>query len=120
LKLRLKGTKSIFEEIAEQYQNYIRLGVIPPGEKLPSCRELAIELGINPNTVERAYALLEAEGLVMTMHKKGTFVVEGGSKKTVVLAEAKKQVAALKNAGLSHGEILKIVERVYKAEGEEL
>jgi len=119
LKLRLKGTKSIFEEIAEQYKNYIRLGVIVGGEKLPSCRELAIELGINPNTVERAYALLEAEGLVMTMHKKGTFVIENGSQKTVILAEAEKQVAALKNAGLEYQEILQIVERVYKADREE-
>ena len=59
----LKSKKTISDDIAYQYKSYIELGVLLAGEKLPSVRELAITLGINPNTVEKAYTLLEQEGL---------------------------------------------------------
>jgi len=113
LRLRLRGTKNVFEEIAEQYKNYIRLGVLSAGEKLPSCRELAMELGINPNTVERAYAVLESEGLVVTLPKKGTYVAEAGGNAADMIAEAEKQIAACKAAGLPREEIAKIIDRVF-------
>lgn len=113
MRLRLIGKKNIFEEIADQYKNYIRLGVLSDGDKLPSCRELAIELGINPNTVERAYSLLEAEGLVVTLSKKGTYVASKDRVKTAVPAEAEKQLSALRAAGLTLGELSDIIGRVY-------
>ena len=49
-------------------------GALPPGEKLPSVRELASELAINPNTIQRAYRELEAEGYINTAAGKGSFV----------------------------------------------
>ena len=114
MRLRLKGIKNIYEEIAEQYKDYILLGVLPEGDKLPSCRELAIELGINPNTVERAYALLESEGLVITMPKKGVYITGKAHKKADILIEAERQVSALANAGLAYNELSEIIARVYK------
>lgn len=70
MEIRLRGKKSISEEIAGEYEKLIRYGALREGEKLPSCRALALELGINPNTVERAFAELERRGLVRTIPKR--------------------------------------------------
>lgn len=68
--IRLKGKKNIYEEIVDDYTRYILSGALAEGEKLPSCRALAAQLGINPNTVERAYAELERQGLIRTLPKR--------------------------------------------------
>lgn len=79
--VRLSGKRSIYEDIVEEYARFIRLGVLREGEKLPSCRALAMQLGINPNTVERAYSELEKRGLIRTLPKKGAFVREEAKEK---------------------------------------
>ena len=58
MNIRITGKRSVYLEIAEEYKRFIRLGVLSDGDKLPSVRALAVELGINPNTVERAYTCL--------------------------------------------------------------
>jgi len=72
----LNSKKQLFEDIADQYENYILSGVLKPNEKLPSVRELALQLAINPNTVERAYKLLETRGLIKILFKKGSYVTD--------------------------------------------
>lgn len=74
MEVYLSGKRNIYEEIVETYSKYIRTGALRAGEKLPSCRGLAMQLGINPNTVERAYSELEKRGLIRTLPKKGAFV----------------------------------------------
>ena len=74
MEVYLSGKRNIYEEIVETYTKYIRTGALRAGEKLPSCRGLAMQLGINPNTVERAYSELEKRGLIRTLPKKGAFV----------------------------------------------
>lgn len=74
MEVYLSGKRNIYEEIVETYAKYIRTGALRAGEKLPSCRGLAMQLGINPNTVERAYSELEKRGLIRTLPKKGAFV----------------------------------------------
>lgn len=74
MEVYLSGKRNIYEEIVETYAKYIRTGALRAGEKLPSCRGLAMQLGINPNTVERAYSELEKRGLICTLPKKGAFV----------------------------------------------
>ena len=56
----LNGKGMVFQQIVDYYKRYITLGIIKEDEKLPSCRNLASELGINPNTVERAYKILSS------------------------------------------------------------
>ena len=56
----------------------IRAGTLAPGSRLPSLRELADELGVNPNTLRSVYARLEAEDLIETRHGSGTYVAPGG------------------------------------------
>ena len=73
--INLQGKESIFEQIKKQILRFIELGVLKPNDKLPSVRSLASDLGINPNTVARAYAELEKEGIIYTLNKKGVFYV---------------------------------------------
>lgn len=71
----LTSKQPIFEQIIEQIKEYIESGVYAENEKLPSVRELAAQLNINPNTVARAYSMLEDEKLIYSLNKKGYYVV---------------------------------------------
>ena len=65
---------SLYLVIGENIKRKIGAGILKAGDKLPSCRQLADELGVNPNTVQKAYSRLEADGVVFTIVKKGVFV----------------------------------------------
>jgi GntR family transcriptional regulator len=65
---------AIYQQIIEQIRRYIAFGVLKPGEQLPTAKQLATDLTINPNTVVRAYRDLEKEGLVTSTAGRGTFV----------------------------------------------
>ena len=66
--------RPIYEQITEQYKLLVLKGVLSPGEQMPSVRKLAMELAANPNTVQRAYAELERQGIIYTVKGKGSFV----------------------------------------------
>lgn len=66
----------IYEQIVTKYKNLIVRGVLLPNEKMPSVRSLAMELSINPNTIQKAYAELERQGFVYTVKGRGNFVAE--------------------------------------------
>lgn len=74
MEIYLTGTKPIFEEITESIRLYVERGILKPGERLPSVRELALSLAVNPNTVMRAYQVLTEEGVVVSVPKKGLYV----------------------------------------------
>lgn len=118
MEVRLTGKKSIYEEITDTYERYIRLGVLREGERLPSVRALAVKLGINPNTVERAYTELEARGLIRTIPKKGVYVL-GSQAHSRVYEEARHQLSVLKDAGLTEREARAALEEVYGAQSEQ-
>ena len=75
-----------FEQLRRQVAEQIRQGQLEPGDRLPTVRKLADDLGIAPNTVARAYRELEAEWLVVGRGRAGTFVADGGAEP--VTAEA--------------------------------
>lgn len=74
--INLQGKESIYEQIKTQILRFIQTGVLSPNDKLPSVRQLAEELGINPNTVQKAYQELERDGYIYTLSKKGNYVAE--------------------------------------------
>ena len=114
MEIRLRGQKTISEEIAEEYEKLIRFGALREGDKLPSCRALAMQLGINPNTAERAFAELERRGLVTPIPKKGVFVSASGGE--LLIKEARRQLAAIKKAGLTQEELISLVREIYGEE----
>lgn len=114
----LTGKRDVYLEVAERYETYIRLGVLRDGDKLPSVRTAAGELGVNPNTVQKAYTHLEQQGLICSLPKKGAFVTysengtENGSnaRRTGVL----KALSEFKEQGITFEEITELVREVYK------
>lgn len=71
--LNYRDSKPIYGQIGDGFRKLILSGVMPAGEKLPSVRELASELAINPNTIQRAYRELESEGFIYSIAGKGSF-----------------------------------------------
>ncbi len=69
-----KDARPIYEQVADRFQKLILTGVLEPNEKMPSVRSLAVELSINPNTIQRAYAELERKGFIYTVKGRGNFV----------------------------------------------
>ena len=74
--LDYRDPRPIYEQIRQEFTRLILSGAIAPGEKLPSVRELAGALSINPNTIQRAYRELESSGYVISVPGKGSFAAE--------------------------------------------
>ena len=93
------GKREIYLEVAEKYESYIKLGILSPGEKLPSVRAAAQEMGINPNTMARAYSYLEERGLIYTLPKKGVYVSspeEGNENEDILKKDAREILISFK------------------------
>ncbi len=76
MRIDAKSHIPIFQQIADQTRSAIRRGSFRSGEMLPSLRSLAVEIQVNPNTVQRAYELLEREGIVYSRKGVGVFVAD--------------------------------------------
>jgi GntR family transcriptional regulator len=74
IKLDIKSGVPFYRQIIDQVKSAIATGRVEPGDRLPTVRQLAVDLSINPNTVSRAYTELELTGLVETQMGSGTFV----------------------------------------------
>ena len=87
IQLNYRDAKPIYEQIKDGLKRLIITGAIAPDEKMPSVRELASQLAINPNTIQRAMAQLEAEGFVYSVAGRGSFVAEDGDQGRRRMAE---------------------------------
>ncbi|MCI8359117.1 MAG: GntR family transcriptional regulator [Lachnospiraceae bacterium] len=81
-----KDTRPIYEQVAEKFKALILKGAMQADEQMPSVRSLAMELSINPNTIQKAYTELEREGFIYTVKGRGNFI--SGTEK--LLEEKKK------------------------------
>lgn len=72
--LDYRDGRPIYQQILDGFRDQIRAGIVGEGERMPSVRELAGLLAINPNTIQRAYRELESEGWIVTVAGKGSFV----------------------------------------------
>lgn len=73
-----RDSRPIYEQVVEKFKLLILKGVLTQNEKMPSVRTLAMELSINPNTIQRAYAQLEDQGYIYTVKGRGNFVADRG------------------------------------------
>lgn len=74
--LDYRDARPIYAQIVDGFREQIASGILQPEDRLPSVRELASQLSINPNTIQRAYRRLEAEGWIATVPGKGCFVCD--------------------------------------------
>ncbi len=105
--LDYRDARPIYAQIAEQFKRQIQAGVLREGEKLPSVRELAGELAINPNTIQRAYRELEQQGWIVSVSGKGSFVSQLPPGEQTALWQAfDGAVASLLQKGISREELI--------------
>ena len=72
--LDYRDARPIYTQICDGFRDQIRTGILRPGDRLPSVRELATQLTINPNTIQRAYRELEIQGWIASVPGKGNYV----------------------------------------------
>lgn len=82
-----KDRRPIYEQVTEKLGELMLRGVLAQGSQLPSVRSLAMELSINPNTIQRAYQELERQGFIYSVKGKGSFVSENGPMREAKLKE---------------------------------
>ena len=110
-----RNDQPIYSQLTQRLTEAIVSGIYAPGEKLPSVRELAVEAGVNPNTVQRALSELERDGLVFSQRTAGRFVTENEN----MIANAKLRIAdervgtflrSMKTLGCSKQEVISLIE----------
>ena len=109
IQLDYRDARPIYAQIIDGFREQIITGVLQPGEKLPSVRELASMLTINPNTIQRSYHQLEQEGWVATVPGKGCFVCQNAAaqnrEKKKLLHQLEEVTAALTALGMTREEV---------------
>ncbi len=105
----------VYEQIIEQVEKLVSLGIMREGDQLPSVRSLSLELSVNPNTIQKAYSELDSRGIARSVPGRGCFISEAagdvlrsaGKKKLNDLAEL---VRELLLSGVTKNEIYNAVE----------
>lgn len=110
IQLNYRDARPIYEQIKDGYRKLIVQGVLEVDNKLPSVRELATSLTINPNTIQRAYRELEQEGFVYTVKGKGCFVAGvpkvDEKRKKELLSQLESLTQELEFLGVTKNEII--------------
>ena len=113
--INYRDGRPIYEQVKDDLRRLVVTGAMQPGEKLPSVRELALEAGVNPNTVQRSLTELEREGLVFSQRTAGRFVTENEN----MIVNAKLRIAdervseflrSMKTLGCGRQEIISLIE----------
>jgi GntR family transcriptional regulator len=108
--LDYRDARPIYTQIVDGFRQQISAGILQVGDKLPSVRELAAELTINPNTIQRAYRELEAAGWIATVAGKGCFVhsipTAQSSQQQALLAEFDRLTHQLIASGLTADQLI--------------
>ena len=108
----------IYKQIKDQIRHFIEIGVLKPGDQLPSIRMMAKSLIINPNTIIRIYNELEQENIIVISHGLGAFIADASQPaREELLRDAQLQLTGiiekLTRKGLDHNEIRRLVEAVF-------
>ena len=107
----------IYTQLCEQLTIAIVAGTFCPGERLPAVRELAVDAGVNPNTVQRALSELEREGLVYTQRTTGRFVTEDAERieqerRKLAETRAREFLAAMEKLGYDRVQTVVLLEKM--------
>ena len=110
----------VYEQIINAVERDVMLGAIKENDKLPSVRELAEALDINPNTVQKAYAELHTKGVIITVASSGAFVANGAAKtikakKEALLLKIRELSTELSYAGFDEKTVMEEVKRAFSS-----
>lgn len=114
ININYRDSRPIYAQVRDGFQQLIISGVLPPDYKMPSVRELAGDLTINPNTIQRAYRELEVDGFIFSVPGRGSFVSSdreaANRRKAELLDEFKKLAEELTAHGVSRKELIAVLE----------
>ena len=119
-----KSRKPIYEQIIDNIKHLVVSGVLQRDDQLPSVRQLAQELAINPNTIQKAYAELERQGVIYSLKGRGSFVGSSLQElRTMQQKELLEQLAALSTdlyrLQVPQDEVCAVVQQVYEQQKED-
>ncbi len=114
-----KSKQPLYEQLVEQLRRQLILGGMEAGAAMPSVRQLATELGINPNTIQKAYRRMEEEGMIISVPGRGSFVSDDLAdmlkrQRAEQLEQTRKMISLCREMGLPKNTIDEIVATVYK------
>lgn len=114
--------RPIYEQVIERFQSLILCGILEKDALLPSVRSLAMELSINPNTIQRAYTELERRGVIYAVKGKGNFVADVQTLRTLREQELKRDVRILvqkaKKSGMQKDRVEQWIDAAWRGEAE--
>lgn len=109
----VQGGKPIYEQLFDRITELIINGTMKEDERLPAVREVAKDMGINPNTVQKTYQMLEASGMIYSIPAKGSYVAKQESAIASIISRAKEQfsqsVEYARRQGLTNEEMFSII-----------
>ena len=118
LNLDYRDARPIYEQVKDGLRRLMVSGAIREGEKLPSVRTMASALAINPNTIQRAYNELEAEGYIYSVAGKGSFVSgtadADAARRETLRADVKKLLNELRYLGVTEADAAALIKEVYE------
>jgi GntR family transcriptional regulator len=118
-----KSKQPLYEQLVEQLRKQLFLGVAQAGQPLPSVRQLATGLGVNPNTIQKAYRRMEAEGMIVSVPGKGSFISDDladmlKKQRDEQIQKTRQEILTCREMGLDQETIKRLTDEVYK-EGDE-
>ena len=115
--LDYRDRRPIYEQIVERFQELMMSGGLEQDAQLPSVRSLAMDLSINPNTIQRAYAELERKGYIYSVKGKGSFVADNSalkdSRRQAVLQKQEETALAAAGLGIERETLKDVIEKIY-------
>lgn len=118
ISLNYRDARPIYEQVKDGLRHLVVTGALQAGDKLPSVRALASNLAINPNTIQRAYNELEAEGYIYSVAGKGSFVSGTADadavRRETLRADVKKLLNELRYLGVTEADAAALIKEVYE------
>ncbi|MCG8401647.1 MAG: GntR family transcriptional regulator [Firmicutes bacterium] len=117
-KIDQRGSTPIYQQLVQQVKEAVLKGILQPGDKLPSVRELAVRLTMNPNTIQKSYQELERQRVIETLRGRGTFVSlhykpsKGKEKMSVFEEDLRNLLVEAHYLGLDRAKIMQLVGRL--------
>lgn len=119
LSINARDARPIYEQVRDEMRKLIMSGAIAPDEKLPSVRELAASLAINPNTIQRAYRELESMGIIYTVAGKGAFASSGDAaleaRRSELFDQIGEALAELRVLGVARDEVESLIRQSFES-----